>query len=671
MNQVSFVTADQPVVLIVDDTPASLDVVVNALTQQSLCVLVAGDGEEALERAEYSQPDLILLDVRMPGVDGFETCRRLKLSDQTRDIPVIFMTALTDIDDVIKGFSAGAVDYVTKPVQIAEMIARVGTHLALRSMHRKLLLKNRELSDEVTVRQRAEAALSHSRDELERRVEDRTAELAIANANLRSEIDGHRLTETKLQASEARFRAIVEAIPVPLVIASMPSGTILYGNPPFLQLVGVDLQRNQSACLADICVDSRQGELLLQHLCCSNDFHEREICVRNAQGSAFWAIMTARVATYDSAPALYIGLSDVTQLKRTEEALRESEARLTNAQRLARLGDWEWDSQRGMTHWSDEVYRILGMAPTKHRRSYRTFLSSVLRDDRAAVLRAIRALLGHKQPREVDCRVTGADGSVHIVHLQAEAITRGSDERLRLVGTIQDVTERKRIEHELVESRERLRKLSGYMESIREEERKRIAMEIHDELGQLLTALKMDVSLLIMRLPEDSDATNKAEDMRSLVEETLWMVRSVANHLRPAALDYGIASALEWLVEDFSKRTGVRCQLRIQGGEPVLPDPDATCIFRIVQASLTNVTRHANASHVEVTLAHCHTAVDLRISDDGCGFDPHAVHAIYSYGLLSMSERARMIGGSLLIESAPGNGTTVSIHIPFVNGHEK
>jgi signal transduction histidine kinase len=207
------------------------------------------------------------------------------------------------------------------------------------------------------------------------------------------------------------------------------------------------------------------------------------------------------------------------------------------------------------------------------------------------------------------------------------------------------------------------------MEAIREEERTRIAMEIHDELGQLLTALKMDVSLLKMRLAEDPGAAKKADEMRELVEKTIWMVRNVASHLRPAALNFGIVSALEWLVEDFGRRSDIACQFRINGREPVLQDAHATAVFRIVQASLTNVARHSGASRADVTLTSSDSALDLHISDDGYGFDLATARKGYSYGLLGMSERARLIGGSLQIDSAPDTGTVVSIHVP--NGCEQ
>jgi len=655
-------------ILIVDDMPANLSLVVDSLADQGFRVLVALDGEEALERAQFSQPDLILLDVKMPGIDGFETCRRLKMNERTRDISVIFMTSLTGIEDLVEGFAAGGSDYVTKPVRIDEMMARISTHLALRAMHKQLVAQNRQLSSEVNVRQQAEAALARARDELEVRVAQRTAELAQANASLRLEIEERRRAETKLLSSEARFRNIVETSPLPFCITSMPHGSLLYMNEPFRKLFGLAAQTDTVIRIADFYVDPATRDRLVRQLRMLGGFRNTEVNFRRPDGSTFWAMLTARVASFDDAPAIYVGLNDVTARKLAEGKLRASEASLANAQRLARLGDWEWDATAGVIHWSDEMYRILGLAPHLSRPGYRTFLAAVHREDRALVRLAVRALLDERRPYGLDCRVRGADGVVRIVQFQAEAMPGGAMQPLKLVGTIQDITERKSIEHELLESREQLRELSAYMEAIREEERKRIAMEIHDELGQLLTALKMDVSLLKMRLANDSDAAKKVDDMRELVEKTIWMVRNVASHLRPAALNFGIVSALEWLVEDFGRRKGLSCQLWINGREPVLDDAHATAVFRIVQASLTNVALHAGASRVDVTLTNTETTLDLYVSDDGCGFDPAAARNGYSYGLLGMSERARLIGGSLRIDSSPETGTVVSIHVPLGGG---
>jgi len=154
-------------ILIVDDMPANLEVVTNHLERQGYCAIVALSGEEGIERAEFVRPDLILLDVMMPGLDGFETCRRLKASERTQAIPVIFMTALADTTDKLAGFAAGAVDYVTKPLNSAEVLARIESHLALYALRRQLAEQNAQLQREIAIRAEVQEALQRSNTEFE------------------------------------------------------------------------------------------------------------------------------------------------------------------------------------------------------------------------------------------------------------------------------------------------------------------------------------------------------------------------------------------------------------------------------------------------------------------------------------------------------------------------
>lgn len=157
-------TAVQNVILIIDDTPTNLGFLVEFLTQAGFEVSVATSGETALKQLQHQRPDLILLDVMMPGIDGFETCRRLKAAETTRDIPVIFMTALSDTADKVQGFAAGGVDYVTKPLQQEEVLARVQTHLELRRLQRLLQEQNELLLTEAQARQQAQLALQEANE---------------------------------------------------------------------------------------------------------------------------------------------------------------------------------------------------------------------------------------------------------------------------------------------------------------------------------------------------------------------------------------------------------------------------------------------------------------------------------------------------------------------------
>jgi DNA-binding response OmpR family regulator len=192
-------------ILIVDDTPTNLGLMVGHLEAQGYRVLIAQDGEEGLQRAELTRPDVILLDVMMPGLGGVEVCRRLKSSSRTREIPVIFMTSLTDTRDKVAGFAAGAVDYVTKPLQAEEVIARIEAHLKLHAA--QILLEEQN------------TLLAMYREDLEGQVAERTAELHESNRRLRAEVAERERAEQqvrqlneKLEARVAEMSALIEAL---------------------------------------------------------------------------------------------------------------------------------------------------------------------------------------------------------------------------------------------------------------------------------------------------------------------------------------------------------------------------------------------------------------------------------------------------------------------------
>ena len=189
-------------ILLVDDSPVNLGVVVESLERNGFDVLVALDGEEALQRVAIAMPDLILLDVMMPGLDGFEICRRLKALARTRDIPVIFMTSLGGIEDKVKGFAAGAVDYVTKPLQIEEVRARVNLHLKLHALQQRLEKKNVRLQQEIAERERAELSLHKSFDQI--------AEL---NGCLNAQMVQLEATQELLEQTETWYRDILHSAP--------------------------------------------------------------------------------------------------------------------------------------------------------------------------------------------------------------------------------------------------------------------------------------------------------------------------------------------------------------------------------------------------------------------------------------------------------------------------
>jgi PAS domain S-box-containing protein len=233
-----------------------------------------------------------------------------------------------------------------------------------------------------------------------------------------------------------------------------------------------------------------------------------------------------------------------------------------------------------------------------------------------------------------------------------------------------EIGERIRVENELRSSRQQLRNLSAHLQSAREAERTVVAREIHDELGQALTALKMDVSWIAKRLPESqAGSPEKLSSMAQLIDGTIRTVHRISAQLRPALLDdLGLTAAIEWQAQEFEKRTAIPCKLSMRINDRSLDRDVSTALFRILQEALTNVARHAHATKVTVDLHERAGVLVLRIRDNGEGIAHTELSNPQALGLAGMRERARLLGGTVVIKGAPGKGTTVTVSIPLAGG---
>ncbi len=222
-------------------------------------------------------------------------------------------------------------------------------------------------------------------------------------------------------------------------------------------------------------------------------------------------------------------------------------------------------------------------------------------------------------------------------------------------------------ESELQQSYQQLRALADNLQTVREEERTRIARELHDQLGQALTALKLDLSMLIRRLvKKDAALGAEAKAFTTQIDTMIKIVRRIATELRPGMLDdLGLAASIEWQARDFQKRTGIQCAASVPEHDPPLSRAQSIALFRIFQETLTNITRHAEAQHVNVTLDAANDAAVLQVRDDGRGIQSDKIAGTRSLGLLGMRERVALLGGAFDIRGRAGEGTTVMVTIPF------
>ncbi len=226
--------------------------------------------------------------------------------------------------------------------------------------------------------------------------------------------------------------------------------------------------------------------------------------------------------------------------------------------------------------------------------------------------------------------------------------------------------ERNQAEEALATSQERLRNLAARLHAVREEERTVIAREIHDHLGQALTGLKMDLSWLMRRLPEDESMRERADSMQGLLDSTVDSVRTLSTQLRPPILDdLGLEAAVEWQTTEFCRQSGINCQLELRIGERFVQNEHATAAFRILQEALVNVARHADAENVTVEIRLEGDTLLLAVSDDGCGIGDTTLSSSLSIGLIGMRERAAALGGKVNILRLPEGGTRVKLELPL------
>jgi PAS domain S-box-containing protein len=230
---------------------------------------------------------------------------------------------------------------------------------------------------------------------------------------------------------------------------------------------------------------------------------------------------------------------------------------------------------------------------------------------------------------------------------------------------LRDITQRKLAEQELEASRHQLRELAASVQAAREEEKARIARELHDDLGQQLTALKMDLSWLARRLSGEPLLTEKIQAMQALTSTSVGSLRRIASDLRPTMLDdLGLAPAIEWLAQDFAERSSIKVHLSINDHAYRLTKDAETAVYRIVQEALTNVMRHANAANVFISTEYTEKGFLLTIRDDGVGIAPGSRRKAKSFGLLGMRERVHVFGGAISLTGEPGRGTTIEVELP-------
>jgi PAS domain S-box-containing protein len=264
-----------------------------------------------------------------------------------------------------------------------------------------------------------------------------------------------------------------------------------------------------------------------------------------------------------------------------------------------------------------------------------------------------------------EIRLQPRRGAPMPVHLSLNPLRLNSTQAVCLIAS--DLSEMKRAEESLALQREQLRALAERLQWVREEDRKQVARELHDQIGQILTALKMDMAWISRHLPEsEGKALARLKESIQWINDGVKAVRTICSGLRPGVLDdLGLAAAIEWQASEFASRNGIQCQVSVPPVDLHLDGDRATAAFRIFQECLTNVARHAQAKSVRASLIQEDESILLVVTDDGIGFcESELSNTLGSLGILGMKERAQFCGGDVQIKSSPGNGTTVTVRVP-------
>jgi two-component system sensor histidine kinase UhpB len=360
---------------------------------------------------------------------------------------------------------------------------------------------------------------------------------------------------------------------------------------------------------------------------------------------------------------------EIAERMRAEQSLRESEERFRSLSASAPIGIFLTDVEGRCIYTNSYLQRITGL--TFEETLGYGWGQAVHPDDREAVLKEVSETISPGREFSREFRILTPQGETRWMYVHMTAIISQTDKYVGHVGTGEDITERRRAERAIASHERDLRSLSARLLSAQEAERLRISQELHDEMGQALTAMRINLAAIEEELPPECTPMirERLAEASWLADHTLQQMRELAHELRPSMLDdLGLVPVLHWYVDRFSKRLDVEVEFEAIGLDDRLPAEVETVLYRVVQEALTNVARHAHARTVWIRLERMDSRVVASIEDDGQGFDvrKEARHASSEggAGLIGMRERVASVGGSLHIKSHPGEGTLLSIDVP-------
>ena len=503
---------------------------------------------------------------------------------------------------------------------------------------------------------------------------DENAMLRAKIADLeRIGVDTLRAAE-QLRRSEQKYRSLVE-LTLDMIFMVDRKGRYTYVNPRFEKLTGYSLNDLIGKPFVSIVSPEAINSTInrfkrgIRGECTPP--YEEDLIDRLGNRIPVEFLVTTMYDT-DGNPAGRLGIGrDITERRKADIALRQLATDLARAQSIAHIGNWRFDLETKESLWSDEMFRIFGLEPASGIPTKIRLKKYLHPEDYPVYKESFLSACSGKQ-FEIELRILRPDGKPCCTFTRGEAEFEQGGKVMCLFGTTQDVTERVLAEEKLKAQSEQLRLLSARLTEAQESERKRIARELHDQVGQNLTVLGLNLNILKTAI-DKKNLTPQHDSILDycmmLVEETSEFTRSLMADLRPPDMDdYGLIASIQWYCERFSMRTGISVAMK---GNEIDPRPSTDIennLFRIAQEALTNIRKHSKARKVRIKVDVGGNRLVMKIIDDGIGFDPKNVNRSSEnrgLGLMNMAERADSVGGTFQVQSKAGKGTQIIVEVPL------
>jgi PAS domain S-box-containing protein len=483
------------------------------------------------------------------------------------------------------------------------------------------------------------------------------------------DITAARQAGEELKRSEERYRQVIENAEEAILVVQ--DGWVKFCNPKSVEISGYSVEEQKGRPFIEFMHPDDRDPILKNYTfrMAGKPSPERyEITFIHKDGRPRFFRLNTKLITWDNRPASLVFATDMTEEKMTQEALRESEGRYRALFETTEEGVFITSEDGQVQTLNPACRKLFGLKKTEDLSRHSAGNYYLNQADRKAFLRAIYP---KGYVRNFESTYRKADGTTFTGLLTA-TLHKDVEGRPLFMGIIRDISQRKRAERKLQDSRRELKNLSEHLQTLLEEEKKEISRRIHDELGQQLTALKMDLYWLNRHFPGQQPLlSHKIKAMSRMVDTTIHTVQNICEELRPALLDnLGLTDALEWQVKNFRERTGLGINLTVSPRRVTLSQQDATLIFRLFQETLNNIFLHAQATQVKIALKKSKNLLTLTIRDNGLGITEAQINHPRSFGILGMRERVDARGGRMRIRGLAGKGTEIAIKIPLIKKGE-